>query len=774
MLNRPKPLCKYFNTKSGCKFKENCHFLHSPSESISNLPILESRKNEEPLSKPVDTDNLSSSAPLFSSKNQNHEAVNVDRNISKHCFAFEKYGNCKFGNKCRYLHALPSELGLKTAKSVKSSKTEKNSHDVSEKRHRDQQDRGGRRKICHYFQEGYCQKGDKCRYFHPVDDSKVEVSDVILQKDKKQLEKDSELEVQEKGAVKADVTSRKPAPRSGPKRGPHIPVQPVKQLKRDGLLEKELEGLRLTEIEQLKKRIGSSNLEVISDDDENFIVQFDFSSTDPDWPYDVEVFTLQVTIPKSYPLEMFVVKVPEEQNLPEIVRRFIEVSLEEWTNAKQAEMISAGVVRLEFRPFLKWLDRNLEGIVTGALKQLKKELEAKAAGLQFIPASKLQEKVKASVSDEDQEGDEEENEEDSDEEKEDESNMFRGVAYRKTEDDLIYTGPQQESDDSESEAADDLIESAIQDTKPEKNERRGTEVKLRNLTLKDNASTLTCTTLKIIIQCSRCKNKMDISTPSGRPNLATCLKCSYPQILTFRSAIMHQFSSVVGYLDLDGCIPFDLILQDCIFKLGCFSCNKEMKAKSMAFGQLTYTWCSSCHSKMTVSAESVRFTQLVPSEPETEDKGLHKVPVLKPKKKMKEPEIQLGRPLPADGTCKHYKKSYRWFRFPCCGKCYPCDICHEEKEGDHEMLLATRMICGHCCKEQPFAMDKACVACKQSMTHVRTQHWEGGKGCRDRIKMGRNDTHKYAGQSKTISRKTQEKQKSSSTKKNTKLRHSSN
>lgn len=283
MLNRTKPLCQYFNTKSGCKFKENCHFLHSPSESISNLPILESRKNEEPLSKPVDTDNLSSSAPLFSSKNQNHEAVNVDRNISKHCFAFEKYGNCKFGNKCRYLHALPSELGLKTAKSVRSSKTEKNSHDVSEKRHRDQQDRGGRRKICHYFQEGYCQKGDKCRYFHPVDDSKVEVSDVILQKDKKQLEKDSALEVQEKGAVKADVTSRKPAPRSGPKRGPHIPVQPVKQLKRDGLLETELEGLRLTEIEQLKKRIGSSNLEVISDDDENFIVQFDFSSTDPDW-----------------------------------------------------------------------------------------------------------------------------------------------------------------------------------------------------------------------------------------------------------------------------------------------------------------------------------------------------------------------------------------------------------------------------------------------------------------------------------------------------------
>lgn len=69
---------------------------------------------------------------------------------------------------------------------------------------------------------------------------------------------------------------------------------------------------------------------------------------------------------------------------------------------------------------------------------MKKELEAKAAGLQFIPASKLQEKVKGGASDEDQE-EEEKDEEDSDED-EDESNMFRGVAYRKKEEELVYTG----------------------------------------------------------------------------------------------------------------------------------------------------------------------------------------------------------------------------------------------------------------------------------------------------------------------------------------------
>ena len=39
-------------------------------------------------------------------------------------------------------------------------------------------------------------------------------------------------------------------------------------------------------------------------------------------------------------------------------------------------------------------------------------------------------------------------------------------------------------------------------------------------------------------------------------------------------------------------------------------------------------------------------------------------------------------------------------RFPCCGKCYPCDKCHEEVGDGHEMEQATRMICGFCSKEQ--------------------------------------------------------------------------
>ena len=38
-------------------------------------------------------------------------------------------------------------------------------------------------------------------------------------------------------------------------------------------------------------------------------------------------------------------------------------------------------------------------------------------------------------------------------------------------------------------------------------------------------------------------------------------------------------------------------------------------------------------------------------------------------------------------------------RFPCCGKVFPCDVCHDSTE-DHPMERANRMICGYCSKEQ--------------------------------------------------------------------------
>ncbi|KAI1941551.1 hypothetical protein LOZ57_005680 [Ophidiomyces ophidiicola] len=50
-----------------------------------------------------------------------------------------------------------------------------------------------------------------------------------------------------------------------------------------------------------------------------------------------------------------------------------------------------------------------------------------------------------------------------------------------------------------------------------------------------------------------------------------------------------------------------------------------------------------------------------------------------------------GKELPRRGRCLHYRKSYRWFRFSCCLKVFPCDKCHDAVS-DHPNEHANRMI----------------------------------------------------------------------------------
>ena len=224
---------------------------------------------------------------------------------------------------------------------------------------------------------------------------------------------------------------------------------------------------------------------------------------------------------------------------------------------------------------------------------MKRELVAKAAGFEFIPAHQLQQqqKERALVSSEGSSEDDSEENSDSEEESDDEPDPRyapRPLIYRKQRDldDEIYTGPAQYDPEDKG----DIVDAAMSKSdRREEDERKGTEMKLRDLQLRENVATMTFTKVKVVIQCGRCKNKEDISMPAGRATLVSCSKCNNPQVVNFRPAIMHQFSSVMGYLDLDGCNAFDLILQESEFKLGCFNCNKEMKAKvSFPYFKCTY------------------------------------------------------------------------------------------------------------------------------------------------------------------------------------------
>lgn len=103
-----------------------------------------------------------------------------------------------------------------------------------------------------------------------------------------------------------------------------------------------------------------------------------------------------------------------------------------------------------------------------------------------------------------------------------------------------------------------------------------------------------------------------------------------------------------------------------------------------------------------------------------------------------------------------------------CQKLYPCDVCHDT-QSDHDNEWANRMVCGYCSREQTFST-KPCNKCGHSLTATRTANWEvrrvhvlvpsvfcdelllnspldvfwqGGKGCRDPLKMSNKDSHKW-------------------------------
>ncbi|XP_029845078.2 uncharacterized protein LOC8037360 isoform X2 [Ixodes scapularis] len=658
---------------------------------------------------------------------------------------------------------------------------------------------------CRFFaNHGHCRYRDRCRYSHGdvgvVSDhlgaETPEAEDVAKQK------KPSSGEPTEPNEV-ADPNA--PLPTRAPAQSVLSPNFPGQDTPKRELTEDEtLKELRAREIEQFHKRYRRCR-KIAADEENGEKFSFVFQPTDPDWPFDVKELTLLVSFPRSYPKECFTLNVlDEEAVLPPVLLRDLNRAVASWLLEKHATNEKLGQTQLILRPFLRWFDRNLEDLFIEGLRKVKKMQLAEAAGLEFVPfeqlASKADDKpakstmgtdvlntetedarsVEPSVRDDLTQNVEAEERTEVD---------FNGVWRSPSEANPIQVG-----DDSvelektrdhktEAEVGDrelsnkKALESHKETESVEKrdgaakseqpdaqkpradilvNQKRGTEIKFRRLELGENVATLECLKVALRIQCSRCRCNADLTTPPRRRNVVACGRCSHSGTLTFRPNLMHAFNSVVGYLDLTDYQVVDLVLSGCTFALECFGCNKRISTDGIHYGQRRSLWCQFCNAKMAVLMESIKFQQLQPSKA-AEGGPCFSVKTPKAVKNVKDPAIQEGKPLPSNGICKHYKKSFRWLRFPCCGKAYPCDKCHDEQEGGHEMKFATRMICGHCAKEQPFAAEKPCIGCGSFTTKKPTAHWEGGRGCRDSIKMSRDDNKKYSGIGKTISRKAQDK-----------------
>ncbi|EJW86071.1 zinc finger protein [Wuchereria bancrofti] len=295
------------------------------------------------------------------------------------------------------------------------------------------------------------------------------------------------------------------------------------------------------------------------------------------------------------------------------------------------------------------------------------------------------------------------------------------------------------------------IEIAMEEVINSKQSSKGKAIQARIFwnDLNGNIATLSIITMAVSIKCAKCGALSFLICSVKQLSISHCKKCLNGSSIHISPQLVHQNSNVIALLEPKGCIPVDCVLLSSKLSYTCLQCSKEATVENLTYGVSNKSWCYGCHSKCEFEIKTIRFVGDF-NAIEKEDSSVPK------SKKKVERSVMLveGQPLPENGACKHYKKSYRWFRFPCCGKLYPCDLCHNDAEKEHEMKLANRMVCGFCSKEQPFQKAKPCINCNENVTRVKSHFWEGGKGCRDQVVMCRNDRRKYANSlMKTVSNK---------------------
>ncbi|KAL0482069.1 hypothetical protein AKO1_013253 [Acrasis kona] len=266
-------------------------------------------------------------------------------------------------------------------------------------------------------------------------------------------------------------------------------------------------------------------------------------------------------------------------------------------------------------------------------------------------------------------------------------------------------------------------------------------------------SVFECTELNLIVHCVRCQNSVDVKnlTPTS-DFILDCSVCTKPlEVHFYPHAVMSvsiQPQNLFAQIECSGCSVFDT-LPTCQFAVMCFDCSHVTNIGSVRVRALNDFECEKCHTGLSLVVTQIQKTHIKILAENLDSEGLtphQRQQALaakknKAKKKTANSTISLGSTLPQHGTCKHYKHSQRWLRFPCCGKAYPCDICHEEACSEMTgEAWANRMICGHCSFEQP--VSSSCKACNKSLTKRRAPGVDGN------IKLGRSAIKKREAKTK--------------------------
>jgi uncharacterized CHY-type Zn-finger protein len=291
----------------------------------------------------------------------------------------------------------------------------------------------------------------------------------------------------------------------------------------------------------------------------------------------------------------------------------------------------------------------------------------------------------------------------------------------------------------------------------------------------NNISIIQISNIKLLLKCAKCKKVafeskyMKLNKQKNVFYLGTvCPRCQNEIFSVFISDFIHQNNLTnAGVCYISGGIVIDYLPS--IYNLECEKCGQSKTIK-LRTGCLhsNDSNCRKCNIKLNFVILSANISNIFISDL----KHLSDIKInffekfnfaikddinLDNYVKKYDKIIQEGKELPDFGACKHYKHSLRWFRFSCCNKIFPCDICHDEAS-DHNSEFAKTILCGFCACEQS-SSNKLCQKCGKlfSKSEGGKKFWEGGKGCRDPRFMNARDSHKFTGLNKTISRRQQKK-----------------
>ncbi|KAJ1675689.1 hypothetical protein EV182_000773 [Spiromyces aspiralis] len=522
------------------------------------------------------------------------------------------------------------------------------------------------------------------------------------------------------------------------------------------------------ELAQLERRFRSS-YKIVRDDDACIVVSFELKPTDPDFAIDLAFIPVELTVRKwDSAADRSPGTTGGDDALPSVELHIVDNKIV-GRQGQPTTWLDRDAVSARMRHVEQEFNLHVKGISPAAhvtLLQHMNRLDRQLLSLIATPSSQQQQRQRPETS-------------------MSSSETVSGVTAAE-EDSGGGSSKEQASDGrggkEEKVNGSASEQQAEQDLRPV---RRGTEIRFGSV-LMEGVSMLQCHALHLLVRCDRCKNTVEVKgiqpTLPGKKDLQAWQACETCRSLVgvrFRPDYVHGGSTTLGYLDCSHCMAADLLPSK--YTLMCENCplDSDDDAGDGKGGQMTVgllpnsrlvTNCRHCHHKMAVNLSEVEFNKLMAGLELGGKAGAGSISAQLSKLSMSKSALKhqdmaklgvvAGQPLPENGTCKHYGKSYRWLRFPCCGKAYPCDVCHDKCE-DHPNEMAKSMLCGHCAKEQSIQKAQSvggCVACGKAYSRKAGgsgAFWEGGQGVRDQTKMSRKDTKKYQGMTKTVSSRKQ-------------------